>query len=503
MTSTSLVALMKYTSPNIIYILADDMGIGDLSCYNPNSAWQTPHLDRLAKEGLRYDNGHSSSAVCTPSRYSILTGRYAWRSRLKNGVIGGFTPALVEPGRTTVASYLKEQGYDTHCVGKWHLGLDWVRKGEEEWDVDYTQPFGGGPCDHGFDSWYGISASLDMAPYVYLKDREVLEQPDRMDPGFKRRGRLGPNNWTYWREGMIAPDFRHVDVMPRCTAEACRIIREEKDNPFFIYYALPAPHTPTVPTPAFEGSTGTTPYGDFCAQVDAEVGDIMQALEETGQAENTILIFTSDNGCSPCADYAELATFGHNPSLIYRGHKADIYEGGHRIPYLTRWPAGIKAGGITEQTVCLSDLIATVAEVLEAPLPDSAGEDSVSNLPIWEDAGLEKPIREATVHHSINGSFSIRQGKWKLELCPGSGGWSYPRLGRDNMEGLPEVQLYDLEEDVRERFNVIEDHPEVVAPLKELLLKYVDEGRSTPGAPQQNHPEFGNRFKGLEWAGDA
>jgi len=485
--------------PNVIYILADDMGIGDVSCYNPHAAWQTPNLDRLAAEGMRFDDAHSSSAVCTPSRYSILTGRYAWRSWLKRGVVGGFTPSLVEPGRMTVASYLKEQGYRTACVGKWHLGLDWVRQGEEEWQVDYTQPFGGGPCDHGFDSWFGISASLDMAPYVYLRDREVEQLPDRMDPGRSAKFPVSAGNQIFWREGMIAPDFRHEEVMPRCTAECCQLIREQKESPFFIYYALPAPHTPIVPTPEFQGKTDTNPYGDFCAQVDAEVGQILEALDETGQAENTLVVFTSDNGCSPQANYPELAMFGHNPSLIYRGHKADIYEGGHRIPLLARWPRGMQAGATTDETVCLSDLLATVAEILQVPLPDSAGEDSVSNLPLWQGVELDQPLRESTVHHSIDGSFSIRQGRWKLELCPGSGGWSYPKPGVDDTDDMPSMQLYDLDHDVRERFNVIERHPEVVEPLKVLLRKYVDEGRSTPGSPQSNHPDHGNRFVGLEW----
>lgn len=476
------------------------MGIGDLTCYNDRAAWRTPNLDRLAEDGMRFEDAHSSSAVCTPSRYSILTGRYAWRSWLKRGVVGGFTPSLIEPGRKTVASYLKEQGYRTACVGKWHLGLDWVRKGEEEWDVEYTQPFGGGPCDHGFDSWFGISASLDMAPYLYLRDRTVEELPERMDPGRTGMQAVNGRNRIFWREGMIAPDFQHEEVMPRCTEECCRLIRDKHEEPFFIYYALPAPHTPIVPTPEFQGSTNTNAYGDFCAQVDAEVGQILDALDETGQAENTIVVFTSDNGCSPQANYTELAMFGHNPSLIYRGHKADIYEGGHRIPLLTRWPAGIQAGAASDETVCLSDFFATVADAVGVPLTDDAGEDSVSNLPLWKGEDLKKPLREATVHHSIDGSFSIRQGRWKLELCPGSGGWSYPRPGADSTDGMPQMQLYDLDQDVRERFNVIDKHPEFVEPLKTLLLQYVDQGRSTPGVRQQNHPDHGNRFTGLEWA---
>jgi arylsulfatase A-like enzyme len=487
------------TKPNLIYILADDMGIGDVSCYNERSAWQTPHLDRFAREGMRFDDAHSSSAVCTPSRYSILTGRYAWRSWLKRGVVGGFTPSLLEPGRMTVASYLRDCGYQTACVGKWHLGLDWVKTGKEDYEVDYSQPFGGGPCDFGFDTWLGISASLDMAPYVYLRDRRVEQVPDRIDPGCDEERICYHESKRFWREGAIAPNFVHEEVMPRCTDECVSLIREKRENPFFIYYALPAPHTPVLPTAEFAGKTGTTSYGDFCAMVDAEVGRILAALDETGQAENTIVIFTSDNGCSPRADYVELGMFGHHPSLFYRGAKADIFEGGHRIPLLTRWPEGIAAGGVTDETVCLSDLLATMAEVCGEALPACAGEDSVSLLPVWRQESLSHPLREATVHHAIDGSFSIRQGRWKLELCPGSGGWSYPRNDRTDVEGMPLMQLYDLETDIRERINLVDQHPEVVESLKTLLTHYVVEGRSTPGEAQLNHHEQGNNWDELWW----
>lgn len=487
------------TKPNLVYILADDMGIGDLTCYNERSAWATPNLDRLANEGLRCDDAHSSSAVCTPSRYSILTGRYAWRSWLKRGVVGGYNRALIEPGRTTIATTLRDQGYRTACVGKWHLGVDWVRNGPEDHDVDFTQPFGGGPCDHGFDSFLGITASLDMPPYTYLRDRKVDKVPDRIDPGLNDEAICFHERKRFWRPGAIAEGFVHEQVLPRLTDECVSLIEADDDKPFFLYYPMPAPHTPVLPTPEFQGQTGTTSYGDFCAMVDSEVGRILDALDRTGQAENTIVIFTSDNGASPRADFAELAMYGHQPSLIYRGTKADIFEGGHRIPLLTRWPAGIRAGLTSDETVCLSDLLATMADLVEAPLPEDAAEDSVSNLPLWRGESQAKPLREATVHHSLDGSFSIRQGRWKLELCPGSGGWSYPRHDRDNLDGLPTMQLYDLDHDIRERINVVDDHPEVVESLKNLLTTYIDAGRSTPGAPSANHPEAGNRWDKIWW----
>jgi arylsulfatase A len=485
--------------PNIVYILADDMGYGDLSCLNAESKIRTEHLDQLRDGGMAFTDGHSSSAVCTPSRYSILTGRYNWRSTLKNGVLGGYSTALIEDGRLTVGEMLKEEGYKTACFGKWHLGWEWAEKraGEQESggagerqeqnqtfsadlskveDVDFTQPIGNGPTTRGFDYYYGIAASLDMPPYVYVENDTPTAVPDRET---EDRG------MPFWRKGPTAPDFEHEDVLPNLTRRVVDYIHENKDDPFFVYFPLPAPHTPILPTPEFQGKSGTNAYGDFCLQVDWTVGQVTEALEACGLTEDTIVVFAADNGCSPRADFTHLAALGHLPSYHFRGHKADIYEGGHRIPLVVRWPAGIKAGSTCDETVCLSDLIATVAEIVGVDLPDSAGEDSVSNLPAWSGTDLSSPLREATVHSSVNGSFSIRQGRWKLELCPGSGGWSYPKPN-EIPEGTPPIQLYDLEADISEQRNVVTDRPDVVEALTALLTKYVKEGRSTPGETQSN-----------------
>ncbi len=491
---------MSQTFPNIVYILADDMGYGDLSCLNPKSAWQTPNLDRLAKEGLTYQDGHSSSAVCTPSRYSVLTGRYNWRSWLKLGVVGGYSRPLIEPDRMTVASLLREQGYATACIGKWHLGWNWAKNGEGPQDVDYSADFKNGPCDVGFDEYFGICASLDMPPYTYIRNRNVEEIPDQDDPGCDDEKICWHESKRIWRPGVKAPGFRHEEVFPRCTDECLSYVERQakEEKPFFVYYALPAPHTPILPTEQYQGASGTTSYGDFCLQVDGEVGRILRQLDELGIADNTLVIFTSDNGASPRADFAELAMFGHNPSHIYRGQKADIYEGGHRVPLLARWPRQIQAGSVTDETVCLVDLLATCAEIVGAKLPDDAGEDSISHLGLWRGEASEQPLREGTVHHSIDGSFSIRKGNWKLELCPSSGGWSYPHPTKDDLTGLPPFQLYDLEADVRERCNVAEEYPEVVDELKELLAGYVRNGRSTPGEPQENYRDD-YEWKQLDW----
>jgi len=476
-------------SPNLMYILADDMGYGDLSCLNAESKIRTTHLDRLAAEGMAFTDAHASSAVCTPSRYSILTGRYNWRSALKSGVLDGYDGPLLEPGRLTVASMLKQHGYATGCVGKWHLGWTWPRSGDDPPAVDFSRPISDGPTDAGFDRYFGIAASLDMPPYVYIDNDTPTAVPDREIEANKDPKRM-------WRPGPIAPDFEHEQVLPRLTEEAERFIDEHAQEPFFLYFPLPAPHTPILPTPEFRGKSGTNAYGDFCLQVDDVVGRIMQRLEQHGIADNTILVFTSDNGCSPQADFDELAACGHHPSYVFRGHKADIYEGGHRVPLIVRWPSNITPGSACNDTVCLVDLMATMADIVGHRLPDDAGEDSVSKLSLWNGDALDGPLREATVSHSVDGSFAIRQGRWKLELCPGSGGWSYPRPGRD-CQDLPAFQLYDLDADVGERKNVVHERPEIVDQLRSLLTAYIQQGRCTPGKPQNN--AGGVLWEGIEW----
>ena len=360
--------------PNIVYILADDMGVGDLSCLNPNSKIHTRCLDRMASEGMVFTDAHASSAVCTPSRYSILTGRYNWRSRLKRGVLNGYSPRLIEPGRMTAASYLKERGYHTAMIGKWHLGWDWATTDgqpveDDGANVDFAGPVTGGPDACGFDHYYGHCGSLDMPPYVYVEDGGVTAPPDRVTGNEER--------YTFWREGVTAPDFDHADALPNFIRRGVGYMEERAacDEPFFLYFPIPAPHTPILPTPEFQGKSGTNPYGDFCLQVDDAVGQLMDALERAGVADNTILIFTSDNGCSPAANFNELAEYGHHPSHVFRGHKADIYEGGHRVPLLIKWPEEIRAGSVSDETVCLSDLLATCADLAGSPLPDDAGED--------------------------------------------------------------------------------------------------------------------------------
>jgi len=493
-------AELNVTRPNIVYILADDLGYGDLSGLNPESKIRTPNLDAMAESGMVFTDAHSGSAVCTPTRYGVLTGRYAWRSRLKSGVLWGFSPPLIPPDRMTVASFLKRQGYQTAGIGKWHLGLGWTRKdGQPITDanarkfdnslIDFSRRIKNSPVAAGFDYFWGISASLDMPPYVFIENDHSVGIPTAIKGFVKVPGSLveylGLDGKS--RRGPAYENFKLADVLPTLAQKAVEFIERaaEDGRPFFLYLPLNSPHTPIAPSKSFLGRSGLNAYADFVLETDWAAGHVLKALRRLGLEKNTLVVFTSDNGCSPRADFKGLAKFGHNPSYVFRGEKADIFEGGHHVPFIVRWPGRITAGTKSADTICHTDLLATVAEILDVKLPENAGEDSVSILPDLLGTA-DGPVREATVHHSINGSFSIRQGKWKLELCPGSGGWSDPRPNSEEAKQLPPIQLYDLTADIGEKHNVYDSHPDVVKRLTALLRKYADEGRSTPGEPQPN-----------------
>ena len=455
------------TRPNIVYVLADDLGWGDLQCYNRNSAVPTPNANRLASEGMRFDDMHSTSAVCTPSRYSILTGRYCWRGSLKKGVLEGDSPDLIEPGRATVASMLKSAGYYTAGFGKWHLGLG------NDAHTDYTKPLHPGPLDHGFDHYFGIPASLDMAPYLYFENDRAVEQPTSSTPGSKApRG-------VFWRPGACAPHFRHEEVLPTVTAKAVEFIHqraEQRSTPFFLYLPLTGPHTPWLPLREYQGTSKAGTYGDFVAEVDDMLGRVMRALDETGLAQNTLFIFTSDNG----ADWKleDLARFTHRANGDWRGEKADIWEGGHRIPFLARWPGAIRPNSESKDLGSLADLMSTVAAITGIPLPANSAEDSFNLLPAFLGKNTA-PIRDSVILHSIDGMFSIRQGNWKLEEGLGSGGFSPPRT-IEPAPGGPTGQLYDLAVDPGELHNLYQARPEIVDRLATLLERYKRQGYTRP-----------------------
>lgn len=499
LSSTRLSAYQaEHELPNIIVILADDLGYGDISSFNEKAAFKTPNVDKLAESGMKFTDAHTSSAVCTPTRYGLLTGRYNWRSTLKKFVLSGYSKSLIKNERLTLPEMLREQNYHTGFVGKWHLGWDWAFTGEPENidalnsrpGVDFTQPIQNGPIDHGFDYSFGFSGSLDMPPYVYVENDMPTEVPTEKTVNYDEKG--------FWRKGLTAPDFDHTMVLPDLTDQSISYIERqaETDQPFFLYFALPAPHTPILPTTEFIGSSNANLYGDFVLQVDDVVGQIVDSLESKNILEKTLIIFTSDNGASPRSDFEELAQAGHDPSYIYRGHKADIYEGGHRIPFIVSWPDGINPRLETDETISTVDLMATFADLTGVSLPDDAGEDSYSFLPVLMQQEYEKPLREATVFHSLDGRFAIKKDDWKLILWPGSGGWSYPNT-EEELRRLPLFQLYNLKEDPSEERNLVHLYPEKVNELKKLLEKYVRNGRSTTGESLENDgPE---RWAELDW----
>jgi len=482
--------------PNVIYILADDMGYGDVSALNENCAFNTPNFDGMCNEGMFFTDAHATSAVCTPSRYGILTGRYNWRSKLKAGVMSGYSRPLIEDNRMTVANLFKQNGYKTAAVGKWHLGMDFATDDsfviKEDYEtclgVDYGAKIEKAPIVNGFDYYYGISASLDMPPYIYIENDHFTMLPDHETENVNKK---------FWRKGPTSPDFIHEEVLSHLTNKVLDKIDEYKDDPFFIYFPMPAPHTPILPSEKFLGKSNTNEYGDFVLMCDDVVGQVNQKLKELGLYENTIVIFTSDNGCSPMANFKELLAAGHNPNYVFRGNKADIYEGGHRIPLLITWPNMIKPQTKCDKIVCLCDFMATMADYFKMKIPDNAAEDSVSNLTLWLGTSNQE-VREDVIHQSIDGSLAIRKGNFKLEMCPGSGGWSYPAPGEETSE-MPAYQLYNLEDDIKEKVNVIDQYPDVSKELKSKLAQYIRNGRSTPGASQKNNGvEIWETIKWLE-----
>jgi arylsulfatase A-like enzyme len=465
--------------PSIIFIMADDMGYGDVGCYNPESRIPTPNMDRLAAEGMRFTDAHASSAVCTPSRYSVVTGRYCWRSNLKRGVNMGHTLPIIDPGRLTVARMLREAGYATAAVGKWHLGLDWQPKagysavrGEDDgaW-VDYEKPFRGGPLDLGFDYFFGISASLDMPPYCFLENDRTVGVPSLPKQPYhaqQRRGFMTPG----WDDTQVDVEHARKAV---AWLEGCH--EGDPQQPFFLYLTPSNPHRPCVPPDFVKGSSEAGPRGDCVALVDWLVGEITNCLERLGRAENTLVIVTSDNGARP-AD-VDGKTHGHKSCGDLRGYKSHIWEGGHREPFLVRWPAVVAAGSTCAETVCLGDLMATAAAINGLALPANAAEDSFSFLPALR-GEASAGQRTEIVHHSLRGLFSLREGRWKLVLGKGGGGFDMPELEQEPHVQSQPGQLYDMTADWRETTNLYEREPAVAERLQNRLRAIIDSGRSRP-----------------------
>ncbi|MGB7347662.1 MAG: arylsulfatase [Pirellulaceae bacterium] len=483
--------------PNIVYILADDLGFGDVSCYNADSKIQTPHVDRLASEGMRFTDAHTPSAVCTPTRYGIMTGRYSWRTRLKYRVLDGFDPPLIDEQQLTVPRFLKQHGYHTACVGKWHLGMQWTdqngqpmpavsidrtgppRDGHE---VDYTKRIVGGPTARGFDYYFGISASLNMSPFCYIENDQPVRLPVLEQPAIR-------TEFVVVDKGMRSPDFTIAGVMPRLAGEAVEYLERRAktapQQPFFLYAPLTSPHLPLAPNQEYMGKSQAGIYGDFVVETDAFVGAVLETLDRTGLANDTLLIFTSDNGGLYHYWQAEekddkqfyrirgrgkyIEQFAHQGNAHLRGTKADIWEGGHRVPFVVRWPGKTPAGKTSSQLVELTDLLATSAAIVGTELPKDAGPDSENILPALLNATLDDDVSDFAVHHSLWGVFAIRKGRWKMIPHRGSGGFTFPKTIDLAEVGGPPGQLYDLQADPSETKNVWEQHPDIVAELDQLL----------------------------------
>ena len=483
------------TRPNVLIILADDLGYGDVRCYNPERGKiPTPHIDALAKSGMRFTDAHTSSGVCSPTRYALLTGRYHWRSRLQAGIVGYLEKPLIAPDRVTLASLLKQHGYRTGMVGKWHLGWDWNVPPEQRkffgggrgataanatdehraaWREYFAKPIGGGPTARGFDEYFGTDVP-NWPPFCFIENDRTVGIPGEFLPA----AALAKNQASL--PGPALAGWKLEGILPALGDRACAFIEKsaKQPEPFFLYLPLTAPHTPIATTEDWRGKSGLNDYADFVMQTDATVGRVLAALERSGAAEKTLVIFTSDNGCAPYVGAKELEAKGHFPSGPLRGYKADAWEGGHRVPFIVRWPGVVKANTRCDALVQQTDLMATLAETLGAKLPDNAGEDSVSLMPLLK--GGDKPVREFAISHASSGLPALRKGAWKIIFGQKGGGFA-------GAPGVAETgQLYDLATDLGETKNLWTEKPELVAELTTTMTRLVTEGRSTPGAKQAN-----------------
>ena len=495
LTAAFILPLISAEKPNIVLIYADDLGYGDVQCYNlERGKIPTPHIDKLASQGMRFTDAHSSSAVCSPSRYSMLTGRYHWRSSLQSGIVGTWGKSLIAPDRLTLGGLVRQHGYRTAMTGKWHLGWDWpIPAGKKNllvgskdkdipataeqqamWKELFSQDIPGGPMDRGFDRYFGTCVP-NWPPYCFIENRRTVGIPTEFLPV-----RLFRNSQAS-TPGPALKDWTLEPILPAITDRACQWITEfaKGDTPFFLYMPLTAPHTPIAVNDAWKGKSGISPYADFVMETDAMIGRVLATLEESGLAKNTLVIFTGDNGCAPYIGVPEMEAKGHFPSGPLRGYKFDAWEGGHRVPFIVRWPDRVKPGTVNSQLVQQTDLMATFAQILGAKIPDNAGEDSFSILPLLE--GIDKPIRTNGVSCSAGGVPAVRDGPWKLIL-------SSP--GRDTKVGAGKnIHLYNLTDDLGETKNLASTLPDKVTNMKKLLEKLITEGRSTPGATQKNDVE--------------
>ena len=471
---------------NILLLYADDMGYGDLGANNPASKIPTPHLDRLCAEGMRFTDGHSSSGICTPSRYAMLTGRHHWRDF--HGIAGAFDGSFFKPGQLTLAAMLKQKGYATACIGKWHLGMDWdairkpgmPRNSIEHTAFDWTKPFPGGPLDHGFDYYFGDNV-INFPPYAWIENDRLISPPDmtlRSNPVATKEGA-----WEC-RPGPARSDWNFYQALPTLAKKGEEYIRARKENkqPFFLYFPLPSPHAPIIPTDEFDGKSKAGAYGDFMVQTDDTCGRLLTALRESGLEKNTIVIFTSDNGPEFYA-YARDENFDHWSAAPLRALKRDTYEGGHRVPFIIKWSDIIKPGTVTGALISQVDLMATLAAHTGFDLPGDSAADSHDFLP-WLKGETPNPPRTSMVHNTSKDNYAIREGDWLLVDAKSGAARQPPPAWNEKHNQPPDdeqaVELYNLKDDIGQRNNLAAQHPEKVAGLKTLLRKLREKGHSAP-----------------------
>jgi arylsulfatase A len=487
--------------PNIVIILADDFGVGDIQAHYPDNKIATPYLDKFSAESMRFSNAHSGSAVCSPTRYGLLTGRYAWRTRLQEWVLACYEPPLIAEDRLTLPGFLKEKGYATACIGKWHLGWNWAGPQastmEEESNIlrtkdwDYTKPILNGPITRGFDYYFGTHVP-NFPPFTFIENDRVVEQPTTR---FKYVANDGQSLPAQFDGNPMAPGWQFDQILPKITERAVKYIHDQakQKRPFFLYFPMTSPHTPIAPTVQFKGKSGISPVADWIMQTDWSAGQVIQALEDAGVEEDTIIIFTSDNGHLP-TDWNKLIEAGHFPSGPYRGRKTDIWEGGHRVPFMVRWPERIEAGTASNHILSLNDVFATCAELFGKELPDDVAEDSFSFLSTILSKS-SKPHRDHVVSHSVGGEFAYTEGPWKFV-------YRNEFANRNQSRGKPRiVELYNLDDDIAEANNLVEKEPEIAKHLSDRLRAVIARGTSRDGPDQSNDTKVNIDFtQKLRWA---
>ena len=480
--------------PNIVILYADDLGYGDVQCYNKERGKiPTQNIDRLARGGMRFTDAHSSSGVCTPSRYTLLTGRYHWRTKLQSGIVGLWGNPLIAEDRLTIGSLAQKKAYHTACIGKWHLGWDWPiatsqRKAMQQsypknaqatpalrelWKTVFEKPIAGGPVTRGFDEYFGTDVP-NWPPYCFIENNQTIGIPSE----FLGEEQLARNLAS--RQGPSLKDWDLETILPSLKDRAVKFIQDQAKSPkpFLLYLPFTSPHTPLSVSRPWKGKSGLGPYADLVMETDGVVGSILDALDMYGLTKNTVVLFTSDNGCAHYIDVKQLEANGHYPSGPLRGYKSDAWEGGHRVPFIVRWPDVIEANSVNTALVHQADLLGTLAEILGTKLEPNEGEDSFSLLPLLKSDTNDSP-RSNSVSCSIRGIPSVRHGPWKLILDSGSGGWTKGEVTTD-------LQLYNLEKDIGETNNLANKFPEKVEQMKKMFESLITKGRSTPG-PQQNN----------------